>query len=725
MPSNKTAVVVCDEKIDHNRAHYLIDNYTFDDFFASYQGQRQDAKKQYDLIRKTLLEKVMSDNNSVKYFYSKNKKSGRLFAEGNGCQNLNGDIRAFLVDGITTDVDMANCHPCILYKLCEKLNIDCPNLKYYTEERDRVLEQLMEKDNIPKWKAKKKWIESMNYDKNIKSNFKLFNDYDKEMKIIQKNIFDCDEYKYLKEYAKEDNKLGSFLNHVLCENENNILSAIRTWCAINQLEIHSLIFDGLMIYGNHNINTIKIIEKYIHESTEFDNIHLTIKPHQYEFVMPDDYKPSKKQNYENVKEEFEKHNCKVGCKFACNKNGFVDIYGITDFKTLHMELKCFSKKKCESFIDRWLKDENKRQYDYFDGFPKDSICPKNTYNLWVKFPVEKMPLVENDKCKAGLDWFLNHLKIMVNHVPEHYDFLEFWIAQMFQYPENKSIMLTFVGEEGCGKGTFIKFMQTIMGGGSRCWECTDPQNEMFGNFNDMMKDAFLVVLNEADKAGNYNHNNKMKALITDPQINIRPKGKTNMTVKSNHRFMAMSNNPDPNIKNKRRDFTFKMSSEKVNKDEYWKQGNTYAYDIEVCKYIHNYFMEKKIKPTIVDNDIPEGIYDELLKEESKDVTVQFIEYLTYLYKDKDEPKFFTVKDLYSRYLDYCKEYYIQNYKNCRSFGSSLGFKHYKNVKNDVRWVDNRSERGWEFNFKELVKELDLKIPNNIQKIEQTSDSESD
>jgi len=104
----------------------------------------------------------------------------------------------------------------------------------------------------------------------------------------------------------------------------------------------------------------------------------------------------------------------------------------------------------------------------------------------------------------------------------------------------------------------------------------------------MMKDAFLVVLNEADKAGNYNHNNKMKALITDPQINIRPKGKTNMTVKSNHRFMAMSNNPDPNIKNKRRDFTYKMSSEKVNKDEYWKQGNTYAYDIEVCKYIYNY-----------------------------------------------------------------------------------------------------------------------------------------
>ena len=717
------AVVVIEERINLLRANYLLDNFSFEEFYNNFNGTAKDAHVEYDKMKNYLSSKICTDYPLVKYKYSKGKNFGRLFGE-NSIQTVKKDIRGFLCDGITTDIDMRNAHPSILYKICEIHNILTPNLKLYIDNRMKCLEEVMEKDQLSYEEAKKKTLLLINSNKYIYSRSQFFKSFEKEIKFIQKEIIKIEDYDEIKEFAKkEGNFEGSFINLLLCKYENIILGSMRNFCDINEIKIHSLMFDGLMIYGNINECTLRLMEEHITNNTEFDNIELCIKEHEYHISIPEDYTPIKKETYEKLKERFEKDNCKVGCKFINITDNFVDIYGIQDFKVLHEELKYFENGKEYKFIRKWFEDENKRRYDRFDCIPKDSLCPENVFNLWAKFPVQLMPEVDNDKCKRALEMFLDHTKVvMCNDNEIHYQFFLTWMAQMFQYPENKSIMPVFVGEEGAGKGVWIKFMQTIMGGGHRGWECTDPQEEIFGKFNDNMKDAYLVILNEADKSGTFNHNNKFKSLITDPNITIRPKGKTNFNMKSCHRFISFSNNVDPNLKNKRRDLTFKMSNNRVDDVEYFNELHSYSVDIECCKYIYDYLMGLNIKATIVNSDIPVVEYDEMLREQHKDHFLEFMEHFTTINRNVKDEKFYTNSRLYGIYLEWCKENYVKE-RPPQNFLTTLASKNYNNVRRDQKWHDKKNQRGSWFNFTGLIQELNIKIPDDVQIINYDSDTE--
>tara|TARA_R110000851_G_scaffold57631_2_gene134234 strand:- start:4 stop:2169 length:2166 start_codon:yes stop_codon:yes gene_type:complete len=712
---------VFEERVDNTKASYLLDTLTFETFFANWTGSKFEAKKEYSKIIKYLNSKLSSSINYVKYNYSKNRTSGRLIGDFT-IQSCRKDIRGFLCDGITTDIDMDNAHPTILLKLCELYELQSPNLNLYINNRKKCLNEIQEKDNITYLEAKKKVLISTNLDKKINTKSDFLKNYDKEMKLIHNNFLNIEEFDYVKEYAKRDNFDGSFINHILCIYENDILTCMRTFCDVNKLNIHSLMFDGLMVYGNINAFTLKELEKFVKKNTIFNNINLSIKPHEYEFEMPKNYVPKQRITYEDVKNQFEKENCKVAAEFICEKHNNFNIYNKYLYNILHEEMVYTNEKGEEkNFMESWFLDNNKRKYDKYDTIPKDSMCPSYVYNMWEKLPVELMPSIEsNIKLETALNWFLNHINVLVDYNELHYNFVIMWLAQMFQYPENKSIQLIFIGDEGTGKGTFVKFLTTIMGGSHRCFNTANPQDDIFGQFNDCMKKAFLVVMNEADKSGNYNNNSKFKDLITEPYINIHPKGEKKFTMKSVHRFMGFSNNPDPSIKNKRRDFTMKTSSDKVNNSEYFIEGNIYANDLECCKYIYDYLMGSKTKPMITDKDIPSGEYDTMLKESQKDTMVEFLEELTYLYENKPDEKIISSNKFYELYLDYCKRNYIQYSQSKVSFTTKLFYKKLNGINKKVKKINNVVTRVYIINFQQL------KISLNINKIDEIcADSGSD
>ena len=704
--------IILDERINKERANFLLDNLTFEDYFASTEhNDKNEAKKNYEKIIKYLKYKITSSINSSKYTYCKNRNDGRLYGD-NTLQNVPKEIRGFICDGISTDIDINNAHPVILLELCKKYNIVSPCLDYYVNNRNKCLNEIMEDDNCNRIQAKKKILISTNDFKKIKSKNSFFNKYDTEVKEIQNKFLDIDDYNYLKEFAKKDvNFKGSYINHILCVNENIILTAITNYCDLNNIEIQALMFDGLMVYGDFKETSLSSIEHYIKENTIFKNIKLSIKPHEYDYVVPNDYKCELKLSYDEMKKIFEKENFKIGCKFYNTKNNRISVYNKKDFATFHEELTYFTTKKVE-FIKTWFKDEKKKRYDYTDAFPKDGICPDNVYNTWVKFPVELMDTQpDSEKNIKALNWFKNHLKVLVNYNEEHYKFVEKWLAQMFQYPENKTIELIFISEEGAGKGTFLNFLRTIMGGGTRCWECSSPETEIFDKYNDNMADAFLVCFNETNKSNFYNANEKKKALITEPYITIRPKGLTNYTMRSCHRFILFSNNCDPNQKNKRRDFTMRCSDDKIDNEPYFEEGNKYSNDINCCKYIYDYFMNlKNIKPTIVKNDIPKGTYDELLKEMQTDIINDFLKDKVYEYREKDE-KIFTNENLYEKFYYWCKE--NNNNYNIGKIGFAMKLHNKKEklngMDNEIKWFQKKTTRVWIFNIKEMAKSLSMDL----------------
>jgi len=711
------SAIALTEKINILKAQYLLETYTFENFMTIYDGKKGDAKKEYDKIIKYLNHKVKKPDEWTSYGYHKSRVNGRLFGQ-NSIQGLKKELRGFLTESITTDIDMVNCHPVILLELCLKHDFECPNLKQYIANREDELKNIMSLDNISRENAKRKILVSTNSNKKIHSSSGFFKNYDKEMKKLHAQFLDKECYAYIKDYAKQDDNFeGSFINHLLCINEENILKAMRTYCDKNDIKIHSLFFDGLMVYGDINKSTLESMEKYIKDNTEFSTIKLIIKEPTHSFELPEDFTPKKRDFYNDIKKEFELVNCKVGAEFVCDKHNDFNVYSEHSFKVLHDELSYINEEgKATSFISTWFKDAFKRKYDKYDSFPKDELCPSYVYNMWEKFPVQNMPVITNAKTKAGLEWFLNHINVMVDYNEIHANFVKMWIAQMFQYPENKSIHLIFIGLEGSGKGTFVKFFETLMGGSHRCWECTDPQEHIFGKFNDMMKKAFLVILNEADKSGMHHANNKMKALITESTINIQPKGKTSFTMRSCHRFMSFSNNPDPNTKLKRRDLTFRMSDDKINNKTYFTEGNSYAKCLEVAKAIYDYFMTYETKPNIVESDIPKGEYDEMLKEAQKDPIMEFIEEVVYTGTGVVD---YHSNTLYENYLEYCKRNHISFTKDKMSFTTRLGMRKYNGLTKKVKKINGKAVNMWTFDFTLLKPQF------NTELIDVVSDLESD
>ena len=719
-----SASVVLEEKINNLKASYLLDTLTFNQFYSAWEGNKTDAKKEYEKIIRYLNDKISTSNDYVKYNYVKGRNTGRLIGN-HTIQSVSKNIRGFICDGLTTDIDMDNAHPTILLTLCNNYDIYCPNLTLYINDRKKCLNDIQEKDNINYKNAKKKVLISTNLDKKITTKSDFLKDYDKEMKQIHKKFLDIEDYNYVKEYAKRDNFEGSFINHILCIYENQILTTMRTFCDINKINIHSLMFDGLMVYGDINEYTLKEMQNYINKNTIFETMKLSIKPHETDFILPDNYIPKKRITYKDIKKEFEKTNCKVGSEFVCEKHNDFNVYSRTAFNVLHEELTCNTDDGKEvDFMNLWFKDPEKRKYDKYDTIPKDDLCPEYVYNMWEKLPVQLMPSIEpNNKVKNALSWFQNHIKVLTDYNDIHYDFVIMWLAQMFQYPENKSMQLVFIGDEGTGKGTFVKFLTTIMGGSHRCFSTNDPKNDMFGEFNDCMKKAFLVVMNEADKSGTFNNNSKFKDLITEPYINIHPKGEKKFSMRSVHRFMAFSNCPDPLLKNKRRDFTMKTSNDKVNNIDYFTEGNLYANDLECCKYIYDWLMKQPTKPVITEKDIPYGEYDEMLKETHKDSLIEFLEELTYLYMDKTEPKPFSSNNLYDKYIDFCKRNYITFYMNKGSFTTKLFYKKLNGIDKTVKKIDKIVTRVYVIDFQLLKKSLNLKDIEDV--IIEDTDSDTD
>jgi hypothetical protein len=210
-----------------------------------------------------------------------------------------------------------------------------------------------------------------------------------------------------------------------------------------------------------------------------------------------------------------------------------------------------------------------------------------------------------------------------------------------------------------------------------------------------MKKAFLVVLNEADKSGTFHALNRMKALVSDSTIDIQPKGKTSYTMRSCHRFMSFSNNPDPNHKLKRRDFTMRMSDDKINNVAYFIEGNSYAKDLGVAKAIYDYFMVYPTKPVIVETDIPEGEYDKMLVEAQRDPILEFLEETVYVGTGiRHVPS----NTLYESYLDFCKQNHIHWTKTKICFGAQLSMKKRNGLSSGAKWMEGRKQNVWTFDF---------------------------
>lgn len=327
---------------------------------------------------------------------------------------------------------------------------------------------------------------------------------------------------------------------------------------------------------------------------------------------------SYKDAFEKMKTEFEKENFKVvqnSCfvqeTFDEENNRKLIQRGTTEllvaFSHLHLKYVCWEEnKRVEKeipFAPLWVKCENIRRYDRMDCFPDMAKCPPTCFNIWTPFEMERYndtPLADSEEVRDDVAFLRNHLSIMCDHQPDTLEEFEKWIAQMIQFPDTKTHMPIFQSNEGSGKGSFVQLMRKILGV-SKVSLTANPEEYVWGRFNNMMETTFLVFFDEISKQMTGSGIDKIKNLITEPTIQIQHKGKGAYEMKSFHRFAGLTNAWDGGMtinKGSRRFLMCKMSDEKKGVMEYWARFYSLLENTDALRGFYNHYKTMDVTRTL-------------------------------------------------------------------------------------------------------------------------------
>ena len=209
----------------------------------------------------------------VPYHKPSRHKYGRVFPKKSlGLTSFSKKIRNTLLSNKYIDIDIHNAQPSILWNICNSNNIECPNLTYYINNREKVLEDIIKEYGVCRKKAKK-LILSLGFlgsfrswaaDNNLKNKKSLpfitkisreFKNISEKIKIENPSLYDT--ARRLKNNKnKNKNILGSFFSLYLQEYETRILECVIDWLSLKtnimnfkntNLKVGTYEFDGIKL----------------------------------------------------------------------------------------------------------------------------------------------------------------------------------------------------------------------------------------------------------------------------------------------------------------------------------------------------------------------------------------------------------------------------------------------------------------------------------------------
>ena len=161
---------------------------------------------------------------------------------------------------------------------------------------------------------------------------------------------------------------------------------------------------------------------------------------------------------------------------------------------------------------------------------------------------------------------------------------------MIQFPAVKSNCPILISKEGAGKGTLLKVLLKLLGV-NKYYETTEPERDVWGSFNSLMSECYLVNLNELSKKSTNDSMGKIKGLIVDGAMTINPKGITPYKTTSYHRFIITTNSEDPmpTKKDDRRFWIVRSSDELIGNKAYFDDMQKIIQDDNAITSIFQYF----------------------------------------------------------------------------------------------------------------------------------------
>lgn len=640
------------------------------------------------------------------------------------------------------DIDMKNAQPALMYEICKMHDIPCDNLKFYVENTAQCRSNLMDFYGIDKDTAKQLPIRLMfggSYDNwliDYNLEFKpmpLFVDIETEMKAIMEIVYTNNQH-IVKDVLKEDTtkwateldkKRGTTglwcqtVEQMLQENAINYLVNEKGFvlediipCQDGFMILNDLWYDGLLK------EICEVNKKRFNISVDWDT-----KEFDQAVEIPDAivkvFVPQEIGNieivgtdFDSIVKVFEQNHCLI-----INKSMYIKSTSDTNIPMSKAQLisayeyLCFyvtqedGKSVCVNFIKKWIKNNMSiRKYEDIGLFPNASQCPKNIFNSWRPFAMELVKdYVPNEQYKT---FILEHIKILCNHEKDVYDYFIKWIAQMIQYPEVKSINPTFISNEGAGKTSLIVLFKKMLGD-QKVFETTEPSKNVWGQFNGIMANAFLVNLNELSKNEMGESEGKLKGLVTDNTITINYKGINQYIIQSVHRFITSTNELEFKSvkKGTRRECVIRCSDELCNNTEYFTRFYEYLNDVNNVKTIYEYFKSIPDMDKFKNLPIPVTEHQSNLQELSTSSIETWLQAFTMEHIDKETVTLLG-KDSYGSFCKWCGDTGCTDKVSLKQFGVRLTNLRIKGVNKGTHTKLGETKV---FNIVELMKHFHIEL----------------
>ena len=270
-----------------------------------------------------------------------------------------------------------------------------------------------------------------------------------------------------------------------------------------------------------------------------------------------------------------------------SKTNLIDSYGNLNYNKRNAN----GKTKKIFYIKTWLMDNNMRSYQKCDAIPPPLVCPKNVFNTWTQSPFYKKDITAESPLwrEDAIELFTNHIDILCDHNSSAAVYVLKWLAQFIQQPSVKTTHICITGEQGTGKSLAFGVYKKIIAGGA--FETTSPEEHVWGKYNGQLLDKNLIIISETNKGNSFGSDGKIKGLITDSPVTIRQLYTKPIDVRSHHRFITLTNHPDPikMEKTDRRNLVIRCSSEKIGNKEYFNNFANKFNDRNYLLTLYSYF----------------------------------------------------------------------------------------------------------------------------------------
>ncbi len=218
---------------------------------------------------------------------------------------------------------------------------------------------------------------------------------------------------------------------------------------------------------------------------------------------------------------------------------FVEVIDLTTFHTNEAAKTYGEGKNIQPLTRAWIKSPRRRTYQKLVFSPERKV-PDNFYNLWKGFTVTPLDVAPTPRAEKAFQAFMSHVKENICCGSEELTtWLLAYFGHMIQKPwELPLVSIALRGKKGVGKNAFIDRLGYFLGAS---YTTLSNRKNLSSNFNAILENKVMVVLDEAFWSGDKQNEGVLKAWVTAPEHVIERKGHEHYPVANCMRLIILAN----------------------------------------------------------------------------------------------------------------------------------------------------------------------------------------